>query len=194
VKAIPLILLGAVTGALAAAAIDLLPLGDAGGIELFDRCLGMRGVSRCTSFPGLIFGIGFAFLLVARRQLRLADAVAFVIAAALSNAVAVFVWTAIVDPVGSLLEGAVPALALFSLTGAVAGAVGGGLLGFCVLRLLGIGGWWRAAAGGAALGLLLPLLTSFRGGEFVFYILWQAGYAPALLTRTTSPPRQQQLR
>jgi len=41
---------------------------------------------------------------------------------------------------------------------------------------------WLAA--GAALGLLLPLLPMFHGGEFAFYILWQAGYAVALLTRS----------
>ena len=45
-------------------------------------------------------------------------------------------------------------------------------------------------AGSAALGLLLPLLTALRGGEFPFYILWQGGYAAVLLTRLPLLRRQ----
>ena len=183
--------LGAITGGLAAAAVNLMPLGDAAGIELFGHCFGIRrGVNQCTGspgafylFPGLIFGVGFAVLSWSQRRLRLADAVAFAIAATLANAVAVFVWTAMFDPADALLEAFTSIYGLFALTGAIAGAIGGGLLGFCALRLLGAHGWLGVTASGVALGLFLPLLFAFRGGEFPFYILWQAGYAAVLFSR-----------
>lgn len=195
-KQLPVILmalLGAVTGALAAAAVDLVPLRDVGGIVLFGHCFGMRRVNECAGapgafylFPGLIFGVGFAALLWWQRRLRLPDAIAFAIAATLANAAAVFVWTAIVDPMDALLEAFASVYSLFALTGAISGAVGGGLLGFSARRLLGVRGWPGVTATGAALGLLLPLLTAVRGGEFPFYILWQAGYAAALLARPSA--------
>ena len=65
--------------------------------------------------------------------MRLPDAVAFAIAATLGNAAAVFAWTAIVDPAGALLDAFASVYAVFALTGAIAGAIGGGLLGFCAL-------------------------------------------------------------
>ena len=146
--AILLALLGAITGALAAAAVDLVRLGDAGDIELFGHCFGMRRVGGCVGapeafylFPGLILGLGLAILLWSQRRLRLADAVAIAIAATLANAAAVFAWTAIVDPVDALLEAYASIYALFALTGAIAGAIRGGLLGFCALKLLGAEGW-----------------------------------------------------
>lgn len=191
-----LALLGAVTGAFTAAAVDLVPLRDAGGIELFGHCLGMRRVNGCIGapeafylFPGLIFGIGFGIALLWRRQLRIPDTAGFVVAAILANAVAVFAWTAIVDPANAVLEAFASVYALFALTGAVAGAIGGGLLGLCALKLLGAG-WGRVTASGAALGLLLPLLIVVRGGEFPFYMLWQAGYAAVLLSRPSLARRQ----
>lgn len=195
-KPILLALLGAVTGALAAAAGDLLPLRDPGGVVLFGHCIGIRRLNECTGapgacylFPGLIFGLGFAGWLWSQRRLRLPDAVAFAIAATLANAAAVFAWTAMFDPANAL-KVFDSVYALFALTGAVAGAIGGGLLGFCALRLLGTAGLGHVTATGAALGLLLPVLPSLRHGEFPFYILWQAGFAAVLLTRPPVSRRQ----
>src|SRR5438477_10749756 len=57
-KQLPVILmalLGAVTGALAAAAVDLMPLRDVGGIVLFGHCFGMRRVNECTGAPGAFY-------------------------------------------------------------------------------------------------------------------------------------------
>ena len=77
-KAIHFALLGAVTGALTATAVDLMPLGDAAGVTLLGHCLGMRTLGGCTGapgelylFPGLAFGLGFAILLWWHGRLRL---------------------------------------------------------------------------------------------------------------------------
>ncbi|HKM63508.1 MAG TPA: hypothetical protein VJY39_13565, partial [Acidisphaera sp.] len=137
-------LLGAVSGALAAAGIDLIPLGDSPPREFF-------------LYPGLIFGLLFGALLVVRRRLRMAAAAAFATLSIIANAAAVDVAVRVLDPVGRWFgdESFIP---VFALSGAIAGAFGGGLLGFGALRLLGATGWWRATASGAGLGLLLPLL------------------------------------
>ena len=105
-------------------------------------------------FPGLAFGLAFGVLLLWLRRVRMRGAAVFAVASMLANAAAVIVWTIVFAPVASRFEGAgiFPA---FALTGAIAGAVGGGLLGACTLRMVGARGWLRVTGAGAALGLLL---------------------------------------
>ncbi len=165
-------ILGAVTGALAAAGVLYLRLGDLPGGWLS---------AEFYLYPGLIFGLAFGILFWAQGRLKPASAVAFALAATVSNALAVVTWTAIDEPIASLLHAEDTGDMMFAVTGVIAGAVGGGLLGYCAARLLRVAGWPRLLAAGAALGLLLPLVQS-KPGFFAFYILWQAGYAATMAT------------
>lgn len=187
-RALTFALLGGFSGALAAAAADLLRFGDAPGFWVFGHCVGLGGPDcRGTAaglylYPGLVFGLVFAVLLVARARLRFSGAVAFATIATLANAVAVVVWTALFVPLGRLFEGMeYDSQLIFAVGGAAAGACGGGLLGYPGRRLLGLGGGLGPTLGGGGLGLLLPLLLPMLHG-YAFYIVWQGGYAAALLS------------
>jgi hypothetical protein len=195
-------LLGAVSGALAAAAVDLMPLGDAPAIHLFGHCFGLdERAGHCTGapgelyvFPGLIFGLVIPSLLCRRRKLSFAGAALFAGAATLANATAVFVFAASFGPLGTLLEPVFTSLRepagsylLLGVPGAIAGAVGGGLLGWAALSLVGARGWFRVTATGTVLGPLLNLIPAFHGGNFAFYMIWQAGYAAVLFSRPRRP-------
>ena len=179
-------LLGAATGAMVAACVLFLPLEDVPSFRLFGRCVGMVTASECKGlsleyylFPGLIFGLAFGILLSASGKLVFRG-VAFALAAVVSNALAVAAWTAIADPISDFLGQDATGDRVFLVTGAIAGALGGGLLGYGAPRLLRIAGWLWLLAVGAALGLLLPLVGRSMSGFFAFYILWQAGYAAML--------------
>jgi hypothetical protein len=186
-------LLGAATGALAAAAILFFPLtlGEVPGIRLFGSCIGLAMGDDCNGLspeyylaPGLVFGVAFAVVLLAGGWLKPGGAVAFALVAVVSNSLAVAVWVATADPIGKLLSQDATGSIVFGVTGAIAGAGGGGLLGFGAARLLHIAGWPRLLAAGAVLGLGLPLVWQSEIGFFAFYVLWQAGYA-AMLADTT---------
>jgi hypothetical protein len=169
-------ILAAATGALTATSILYLQLGT-----------GSRHSGEFYVYPGLIFGLAFAILLWAEGRLKPAGAIAFALAATVSNVLAVAVWTVTDDPIASLLHADDTSDVTFAVTGVIAGAFGGGFLGYGAGFLLRVTGWPRLLAAGAALGLLLPLIQS-QPGFYAFYILWQAGYAATLATLV--PPKR----
>ena len=131
-------------------------------------------------YPGLIFGLAFGIVLtLVEDRSKPVAAVAFALAATLANALAVATWTATDEPIGSLLGAERTGNVMFGITGALAGAVGGGALGYFAQCLRSITAWPRLLAAGAALGLFLPLIQS-EAGFFAFFILWQAGYGAAM--------------
>ena len=109
-------------------------------------------------------------------------ALAFAFAALVSNALAVLAWNQTDKPVAALLGHDNLSDLVFAITGAIAGAVGGGALSFCAARLLKVTGWPRLLAAGAALGLALPLAMQSQTDFYAFYVIWQAGYAATLAT------------
>ena len=165
-------ILGAVTGALVAACVSYLRLGDSPG-SLVPKAFYL--------YPGLIFGLAFGILFWAEGRLKPVGAIAFALAATVSNALAVVAWTTTDEPIASLLGAEETADLMFAVTGGIAGAVGGGLLGYGAKHLLKVAGWPRLLAAGAGLGLLLPLVQS-KAGFYAFYILWQAGFAATMAT------------
>ena len=177
--------LGAVTGAVSAAAV-FVPLGDAPAPRLFGYCFGIDYPSpRCDGielsfylFPGLIFGIAFAGIEAWCGRLSPPHAVAFVVASGVGNAVATTLCVGLTVPLSAVLgiEGDIPA----ALTGAFSGAIGGGLLSVVAKLVCRARVRWSIVAA-AGLGLLVPLVPEWPlGGSFLFYIVWQAGYAAAL--------------
>ena len=205
-NAIRFSLLGAVSGALATAVAYVLHLGTAPGLMLFGNCFGVDyRDGRCNGapgttyvYPGLVFGLLFALFLRRAGKLRWPGAALFAVAAAIANAVAVFVFATTFAPTEwwlgpeiRSLPGSEDIWVQMGLPGAIAGATGAGLLGLIALRLLGAVGWFRVTAVGALLGPLVNLIGRFHVGafyvgDFAFYIIWQAGYAAVLLSR---PPR-----
>jgi hypothetical protein len=166
-------LVGGASGAVAAACILFLRLGDLPRLSL---------PVEFYVYPGLIFGLAFGIILFrAENRLKPIGAAAFALAAMISNALAVATWTAIDDPIATLLDTEQTGDLMFGITGVIAGAVGGGLLGYCARLLQTVTAWPRLMAAGAGLGLLLPLVQS-EPGFFAFYILWQAGYAATFAT------------
>ena len=164
-------LVGGASGAVAAACVLFLRLGDLPHLAL---------PTEFYLYPGLIFGVAFGIILSWREgRLEPIAVLGFALAAAVSNALAVATWTAVDDPIGSLLKAEETGTMMFGITGPIAGAVGGGLLGYSARWLLGAVAWPRLLTAGAALGLLLPLVQS-EPGFFAFYILWQAGYAATM--------------
>jgi hypothetical protein len=80
---------------------------------------------------------------------------------------------------------------VLALAGVIAGAVGGGLLGSITACLISVRERLWPLAVGAALGLLVPVAVEWDAfGIFVFYILWQGGYAAALAP-VVSPAKRQ---
>jgi hypothetical protein len=177
--------LGALSGAVSAAAV-FLPLGDAPAPTVLGYCFGIDYPRpRCDGIelsfyllPGLIFGIAFAGIETWRGQLGAPRAIAFVVASGIGNALATTLCVGLTVPFSALLgiDGDIPA----ALTGAVSGAMGGGLLSVAA-KLICRARVWRSIGVAACLGLLVPLVPEWPvAGSFVFYILWQAGYAAAL--------------
>jgi hypothetical protein len=158
-------LLGAVTGAVTAALL--------------------RALDTETSLyvvPGLVFGVAIAIALWQRRRLPPVRAAAYVVAVSLANAAAVSIALSTSDDVASI----VGKEAGTAVTGVIAGAVGAGLATGATALLASIARWLWPIAVGAILGAILPVFVD--GGDsgiFVFYILWQAGFAAA--TAATLP-------
>ena len=184
--------LGAITGTLSAAA-TFLPLGDAPAPTLFGYCFGIDSPRpRCDGielsfylFPGLIFGLAFAGIEKRRGRLAAPGAAVLVLASGIGNALATALCVGLFLPLSTLigLDGSRMGLAL---TGALSGAIGGGVLSLAAKRVCGarVG---RSVAVAAVLGLLVFLVPEWQvAGSFVFYIVWQAGYAAAL--RAGMPP------
>jgi hypothetical protein len=176
--------LGAVSGALSAAA-TFIPLGRVAAPVVFGRCLGLGVVNGCNGidlsyylFPGLIFGTLFAAMLYRRRQIGGRPAAVFVVASTVANAIAVFVCLALVDPLQNSLITSDLGIAI---SGGLAGAIGGGLLAEVRGRLFPGASLVRPVIAGSVLGLGVVALAELEApGVFLFYIVWQAGYAAAL--------------
>jgi len=165
--------LGAVTGTLAAVCILHVRLDDLPG---FWRS------SEFDLFPGVIFGLVFGSVFWAEGRLKPIGVIAFVLAATISNALAVIAGDAVDRPVAALLGAEDTSDLVFGLSGMIAGALGGGLLGYTSERLLRVSGWWRLMAAGGALGPLLLFGLRSHSGLYAFYIVWQAGYAATMAT------------
>jgi hypothetical protein len=136
--------------------------------------------------PGLVFGIAVAFALWRRWRLPAARAVAYVAAVSLANAAAVFLALRITDEVAKVVGGKD---AGYAVTGIIAGAVGAGLATAATAWLAPITRWPSPIAVGAILGALLPIfIDGPDSGIFVFYIVWQGGFAAT--TAATLPPLQ----
>jgi len=185
-----LALLGAATGGASALAILAFSrLIEAPGIEVLGVCIGLRLFAMCNGadltvyvLPGLLFGVPFAGVFLASGRLSLPGGIVFGLTSVIANAAAVAASLAARDLLGHVVHGPLQ----LAVTGAIGGAVGGGLLALGVRRLLVPLAWMRPWAVGTALGLLLALWET-GVGMFAFYILWQAGYAAAL---AGVPPRR----
>jgi hypothetical protein len=148
-------LLGAVTGAISAAILIALDFS-------FER-------PSLYVVPGLVFGVAIGVALWHRRWLGPERSVAYLVAASLANAAAVFAARYTWDLGGVLV-----------ITGIIAGAVGAGLLTGMIAVLLSIARWPLPIAAGALLGALLPLTEQGPIAFFIFYIVWQGGFAAAV--------------
>ena len=179
--------LGAVTGLLSAVA-TLLPLPEAPAPRLFGFCFGINSPGgRCEGldasvylFPGLIFGVGFAAAQTWRGRFGAGRAIAFLLASTIANAIAVFFCLGLFMLFSDLTD--ITFLdAPLALAGAIAGAIGGGLLSVATARLVPGVTVCRSIIVATLLGLLVPLVTELQvAGIFLFYIVWQAGYSLAL--------------
>lgn len=156
-------LLGVASGAAAALVFELT---DPQGVSIYGA-------------PGLVFGVIFAAVLWHRRVLKAVRAVIYALAATLCHAAAVVTALQLVEPLQHLLGGGdKPGLIA---CGVIAGAVGGGLLAVVTGFLAPIRRGALLAATGALLGALLPIAVDVDAlGPFVFYMVWQGGYAAAL--------------
>ncbi|HEV2186020.1 MAG TPA: hypothetical protein VGR70_02365 [Stellaceae bacterium] len=175
------------SGLLSGAIIIFWHLGDVSAPEIAGYCFGLRMSSRCEGvdatfylFPGAVFGVLFAALRSCRGWIGLGRFIAFVCASGIANAVAVFVCVWLTDLLGDLLDISFLDLPM-AIAGAIAGAIGGALLGgvaatlFPGFRLRG------SVIVAASLGLLVPLVLVWEiAGVFIFYPIWQGGYAVAL--------------
>ena len=156
-------LLGMATGALAAAAIMAVDL-EGWSLHLV---------------PGLIFGVAFGAVLWLHGFLWPLRAAAYAFAAALAHGTAMLTAVGLSEPIHNLLGGSDDPG--FMLCGVIAGAVGGGLLGGVTRWLTAIRHWLALVGTGALLGALLPVALDYDPvGVFVFYIIWQGGYAAVL--------------
>jgi len=183
-------LFGILTGAAAATACAFLRLGEPAAVEIGGYCFGIKPTSTgpCGTvdgalylIPGLGFGVVFGLLLWRARRLTATGAILNAGAAALANAVAVFLCTSLHRPIDDLLPFGNPFLDL-SIAGVIAGAVGGGMLGLVHARLDRTVGFRRPLAVAAGLGVLTPIMIMLDdpGGLYAFYMIWQGGYAAAL--------------
>jgi hypothetical protein len=176
--------LGAASGALAAAA-TFIPLGDVAAPVVFGHCLGLSVAGSCNGteasiylFPGLIFGIFFGGMLFRQGRIGAGQTVVFVLSSAIANAIAVFVCLAFVDPLGDKI--AILDLGI-AISGVIAGAVGGGVLVTATRLLIPGATIGLPIAIASALGIVVTAVTELdRAGVFLFYIVWQAGYAASM--------------
>jgi len=179
---------GTLTGAIAAAC-TFYQIGEFYGIAIGGYCFGLQPTpsSKCGGidgaiyiFPGLVFGIVFGPLLYFSERLSAAGAVAYVLAAFAANAVAVSVCISLMHPVDALLPFDNLTLDV-AISGVIAGAVGGGLLGAALAALNPAARRALPVTIAAALGMLTPLVIMFNAvGVFAFFIIWQSGYAAAV--------------
>ncbi len=174
-------LVGAFAGGLSAGSI-FVPTVTIPGINLLGTCIGIYFFAGCQGvdlgwyiFPGLIFGLSFAVFLSGSGVLRARSAAIFAAAATGSYALAVMSALAVYDGLRSSEE----RVGILAVAGVTAGAIGGGILARIAAPLFQFPGWPRLMAVGAGLGLLLSLWASSIG-SFLFFPLWQAGYAGAL--------------
>jgi len=187
---------GVLTGAAAASLCSLLRLGEPAAIEIAGYCIGIMpsSYSRCGTvdsafylFPGLVFGVVFGPLLRLHGVFGTAAAAGYAAAAMLANAAAVVVCTGLQHPIDDLLPFDNPVLDM-----AVAGVIGGGLGGFLLgLAQAGLAAAWPRllpVAVGAGLGALTPTMLMFESpGAFAFYMIWQGGYAAAIVAALPRP-------
>lgn len=181
-------IIGGLTGALSGAILTYLKIGALPGIVILGACIGLGTAGDCNGLelstyiaPGLIFGIVFGYLLRRSGKLGTAGAVWFALASFVGNFLAVMVAVNVFDSIKPLFGDV--ELPAELVAGFVAGAVGGGLLGRATAALIPGVRWLRLLAVGAVLGLLLPLALSNKldlVGLFLFYIIWQGGYAAML--------------
>ena len=179
----PAALLGAVTGVLGA--LGMMAgggFGAAPGFALFGACVGLLAMGKCEGldlalyvFPGLTFGLAFAGGFVWRGRLRMGEAVVFWAGTMMAHAVAITATLTAQNVVVAIGPGTIS----LAVSGAIGGALGGGMVAAMARHLLAIAHWRRLAAAGSLLGLLLPVIDT-SAGLFVFYALWQAGYAATL--------------
>jgi hypothetical protein len=128
--------------------------------------------------PGLVFGVALGPTLWRCRVWRAAGAGFYAIAAALAHGCAMFTAIVLDDRLQRVLNGHIPVLIV---SGVIAGALGASLLGGVTRLLAPVPRWPVLAAPGALLGALLPVaVEGDTPGFFVFYVLWQAGYAATL--------------
>ena len=192
--AIWFLLVGAASGVLAAGS-TFYSLGDVGAPHLFGRCLGLQVANNCNGidgafylFPGLIFGIVFAGVQRWRGRFDGGVGSGFVIASLMANALAVFVCVALLDPLSSAIDIATFDLPV-ALAGGIAGAVGGTVLAGAASLFVPGTDPRPPIAVAAGLGLLVPLVTEWEAaGVFVFYTVWQAGFAAALGANLPATP------
>ncbi len=187
---------GALTGAIAAAC-TLYQIGEFYGIAVGGYCFGLQATPSSTCggidgavyiFPGLAFGLVFGPLLYFCRRLSPAGAVAYGLVAFAANAVAVSICISLMHPVDDLLPFDNLILDI-AISGVIAGAVGGGLLGTALAAFNSTAKRALPIAVAAGLGALTPVLTMFDTlGIFAFFIVWQSGYAAAV---AASLPRLQ---
>jgi hypothetical protein len=180
---------GAVSGVLSAAAVVFLHLGDVEAPKVAGYCFGMRVSSKCGGvdatlylFPGAIFGILFGAMLMRSTRAAFSRVCGFAAASWVANALAVFLCVWLTDALDDLIQ--IDFLDLpMALAGAIAGAAGGASLGFSAKALsLGIN-LRRSIIAAATLGLLVPLVLMWEvAGIFIFFVIWQTGYAAALVS------------
>ncbi len=181
-----ILLLGLPCGLLSAATA-FLPIGDFPGLRPFRYCIGLVLEGRCQGLPaGFYLGPGLVFGLAYGLALQRGGARAgFLAASVLGNTLAVMVAVNAVEFLDHYLPNA--GWLSQSLSGLIAGAVGGGLLArVAALSRPGLR-WGRLLGIGAGLGLLLPIgLADDLGaiGLYIFYGLWQGGYGAALAWST----------
>jgi hypothetical protein len=169
-------LLGTFTGACSVAIVD----GDV---------LPLMGWTMGSVAPGAIFGLVLGLAFRQWRLLRWLGVVSFGVAAALSHAVAFHSAVFMLGRVEPLLGRGSDAS--FAVTGAIAGAIGGGLLAAASAFLLPLGRWPWLVTVGALLGAFLPLGNHDDiYGIWLFYVIWQAGYAAALAVALSAAPGQ----
>jgi len=183
--------IGALTGVLSAASVHFLTIGTFPGIVLFGTCIGANSTDGCSGLtlsiylgPGLIFGVIFGIALERGFRLGRSGTALFALASLLGNTVAVMAAVNIFQLLQPLFDNT--ELPVDAVTGLVAGAIGGGLLGGAAAALLPELRWGRLLAAGTGLGLLLPLALDEHllgsAGPYIFYALWQGGFAAALAT------------
>lgn len=158
---------GLISGALSATAISALPpSSDLRLLALFFA-------------PGLVFGLIFAPLLASGGWLRPVGVMLWIFFATLGHAIAATCLTVLSRQLQDVL--ALAEWVAIVLAAIAAGALGSGILTGATRFLVPGSRVLAPTAVGALLGATVqPLLDAELLGRFVFYMIWQAGYAAAL--------------